>query len=196
MSKKHLFAFLLLVSLFMFTASCSKYYEESPLPDHMIQLIDGGSFGMYRGAAGIAVTGEGKTFEITTSDGLLGNWFQGSDKTAAVSVSGDAQGPEENKVYLLGYGGNEENPFGTLDADSAVIRIIIYEQDHITGYALAAFWDKQGPEQQPVFCNGKLLKAVEIRTTNGAESKMTIQEVNELLDQEEKRYSLENYAGE
>ena len=156
-----------------------------------IRLMSLMAISFYQGAAEITVSGKGKTYEITASDGCLGSFSLGFHKTSTVSVSTD---DETIGVNLFGPGEDEEKKtFGPLDADRVLLRIIVREGERISGYALVAFWEKSdGPAESPLFMSGKVLKEVSFRKKDGGYPNVTLQEVNALLDQAEKIYATED----
>ena len=172
----------------MILSSCGRDLKEAELPASAIMLIDCASFGFYRGAAGIHVSGEGLTFDVTTSHGSLGNVTLGFTKTNMASVPGAPQEAEKNNLYVFGYQDDETHSFGAIDSDHAVLRIVIREGSRIAGYALVAFWGIHGPEDWPCFWNGKLLKGVLFKESNGSYPNVCTEKVNELLDRAEKEY--------
>ena len=167
----------------------SNMMYEDEVPASEIELFNLHGISFYQGAAGISVSGKGKTYEITASDGCLGSFSLGFHKTSTVSVSTD---DETIGVNLFGPGEDEEKKtFGPIDSDRVLIRIIVREGERISGYALIAFWEKEGPAERPIFSSGKILKEVSFRKKDGTYPQVTLQEVNARLDQAEKIYVTE-----
>ena len=155
-----------------------------------IRLVDRGALSFYQGAAQIRVLIEGKTYEVTASDGCLYNYSTGMQNvsTAYAYVSEDRQ---TETLFLYGPGENEENPFGPIESDRVLLRIVVREGNQITGYALIAFWEKIGTDNCPIFWSGKILKEVSYKKKNRKYPVITLQEVNAALDQAEKEYATE-----
>ena len=170
-------------------------YGEDEKPVSEIELKSFIAYGFYQGAAGITVSGKGKIYEITASDGCLGNYSLGFHKTSTISVSTDVEDTTETGVigvHLYGPGEDEEKYFGPLDADRVLLRIIVREGERISGYALVAFWEKQGTTENPHFFSGKVLKEVSFQKKDGIYPEVTLQEVNARLDQAEKDFATED----
>lgn len=168
------------------------YEDEAPASEIELFNLHGISF--YRGAALMIVSGNGKTYDITASDGCLGS-FSEHYKASTISVSTDDEDMADagsRDVFLFGPGEDEEKkPFGPIDSDRVLIRIIVREGERISGYALIAFWEKEGPAERPIFSSGKILKEVSFRKKDGTYPQVTLQEVNARLDQAEKIYVTE-----
>ena len=163
-------------------------------PPTNIRLIDCSALGMYRGAAGITVTGKLKTFEVTTSSGYVGNFTIGFQKNTTATLSGDWDEAETGNLYVFNCSEESEDTYRQLlpfETDRVLLRIIVRENDRITGYALVAFWEKL-TDADPCFHSGKVLKEVTFRKNeDGTYPDITLEEVNARLDRAERELATE-----
>lgn len=161
---------------------------EPPIFDDETALEDGIRISLrnllreyYDDAARVIIDLPGKTVEVSCDNNYLyasennkDGWFTAADKQLSVTKT------EAVKIRGLRIENSYSESSYSLENLETTVRMIIREDGEIVGYAMACFWEPDGPQNCGWFNDGKVVKAVLFDDT--ARGRITEDEVNARLD--------------